>query len=396
MNHLYKTPFGEFKLKRIPDNDINLQAWNSADTYLLNHLAEQLKTRSLDLEKARILILNDAFGALTVSMAPFGCDSYSDSFIAHEAIVQNVNENCPEYLENVNLLKSTDVFVHNYDVILFKTVKTQAFFTDEILKLAPHIKDDALILGASMAKNLQKPTLELLNQVVGKTEASLTWKKARLIHVQVDPSQISNSQSNSQQKPFIQSDVTYQLDVDLLDKGNEVIHNLANVFSRNKLDIGSRFFLQHFPSLKRSYKNIIDLGCGNGVLALKAAQRFPDAQISCIDESYMAVASARLTLEENLTGENYHNFIAANGLTGIKGSADLILCNPPFHQGHVVGDAIAWQMFRQSKKVLERGGELWVVGNRHLAYHLKLKNLFGNQKLIASNNKFVILKAVKI
>ncbi|MDX2503013.1 MAG: methyltransferase, partial [Gammaproteobacteria bacterium] len=34
-------------------------------------------------------------------------------------------------------------------------------------------------------------------------------------------------------------------------------------------------------------------------------------------------------------------------------------------------------------------------GNRHLGYHLKLKKIFGNQKLIAANNKFVILKAIK-
>ena len=47
MSDQFTTPFGDFNLKRIPDNDKNLFAWNSADRYLLNHflirhLVEQL------------------------------------------------------------------------------------------------------------------------------------------------------------------------------------------------------------------------------------------------------------------------------------------------------------------------------------------------------------------
>jgi 16S rRNA G1207 methylase RsmC len=45
--------------------------------------------------------------------------------------------------------------------------------------------------------------------------------------------------------------------------------------------------------------------------------------------------------------------------------------------------------------VLPQGGELWIVGNRHLDYHNKLKRLFANAQVVASNSKFVILKAIK-
>ena len=50
-------------------------------------------------------------------------------------------------------------------------------------------------------------------------------------------------------------------------------------------------------------------------------------------------------------------------------------------------------MFRQSLKVLRPGGELWVIGNRHLGYQKTLKKIFGNSELIATNAKFVILRA---
>jgi 16S rRNA G1207 methylase RsmC len=75
--------------------------------------------------------------------------------------------------------------------------------------------------------------------------------------------------------------------------------------------------------------------------------------------------------------------------------AQVILCNPPFHQQQILSDHIAWQMFTDAFKALHTYGELRVVANRHLGYHEKLKRLFGGAKVIASNAKFVILSAIK-
>jgi 16S rRNA (guanine1207-N2)-methyltransferase len=52
-------------------------------------------------------------------------------------------------------------------------------------------------------------------------------------------------------------------------------------------------------------------------------------------------------------------------------------------------------MFTGSRAALRPGGELWVVGNRHLGYHVKLKRVFGNCDVVASNPKFVVLRAVR-
>lgn len=400
MNQHYETPFGDFNLKRVPDTDKNLQAWNSADLYILKQLYEWVQSGKLNLKRAKILILNDAFGALSLPMSQFTCDSYSDSFISHDTTVLNIKNNCPENIEKINLLKSTDLLENKYDLVLFKEVKNQIFLKDEMHELAQCLNPGALILGGIMAKNLQKNTLEMISQAVGPAQASLTWKKAKLIfvdHVVVKPNHENSGfdKAVSVSPVHEKNIVNYQLV-----NSSEILYSLANVFSRKKLDIGTRFFLDHFPTDKY-YKKIIDLGCGNGVLSLKAAQMYPKASITCIDESYMAVASAKMTMEANLNADDYDiKYIAANALTGYvqthdNNKADLILCNPPFHQQYVVGDAIAWQMFKQSKQVLERGGELWIVGNRHLGYHLKLQKIFGNHKIIATNNKFVIIKAVK-
>jgi 16S rRNA (guanine1207-N2)-methyltransferase len=142
--------------------------------------------------------------------------------------------------------------------------------------------------------------------------------------------------------------------------------------------------------------HIADLGCGNGLLGLVAKRLQPAAALYFFDESYQAVAAA----EENYSRNNLSSqepaalFSVDDGFSHYEGELfDLILCNPPFHQGHVIGDQIAWQMFTQSKRQLRPGGELWIVGNRHLNYHIKLKRIFGNCRQIAANPRFVVLSA---
>jgi 16S rRNA (guanine1207-N2)-methyltransferase len=111
----------------------------------------------------------------------------------------------------------------------------------------------------------------------------------------------------------------------------------------------------------------------------------------------MALASARENFREAFGPDRAATFVLGDGLTDlVSDSAELVLCNPPFHQQSVVGDFIAQRMFRDAKRVLQKGGELWIVGNRHLGYHNALKQLFGNVTLIDSNKKFVILKSRKV
>jgi 16S rRNA (guanine1207-N2)-methyltransferase len=170
--------------------------------------------------------------------------------------------------------------------------------------------------------------------------------------------------------------------------------NHANVFCREDLDIGTRAFLPHLPK-HLSRMRVADLGCGNGVLGIAYALGSPQAELTLVDESYMAVQSA----EENwrtALGERPVHIRADDGLAGqAPESLDLVLCNPPFHQQQVVGDFLAWRMFQQAKAALVTGGELWIVGNRHLGYHAKLKRMFRGVEQVAATPKFVVLKAIK-
>lgn len=382
---ILKVPQGEFQLSRYPKNKKELlRAWDAADEYLLNYLHEEFDAQEPD-KKLNILIVNDGLGALTTPLINNNITVWTDSYLSQQGIKQNLINNALTS-DTLKILNSIETPDGEFDVVLIKIPKTLALLEDQLIRIKSIVSTETKIIAAGMAKSIHTSTLKLFEKHIGSTKTSLAKKKARLVFSEYDAELIPVK--NPYPKRYILEGTTH------------TILNHANVFSRESLDIGTRFFLKHLPE-SESYHKIIDLGCGNGIVGLIAAEKNPEAEITFLDESFMAVQSAKENFEaafdSTLKEQRKATFETNDCLTGIeKNSADLILNNPPFHQNNAVGDEVAWNMFKRSKDVLKQKGELWVIGNRHLAYHIKLKKLFGNCETIASNKKFVILKSVKM
>ena len=364
------------ELERIPANR-NLQAWDAADLYLLKHIEEN---RLLNPD-SQILILNDQFGAIAVTLADYRPVMVNDSYLSRLALHQNLELN-HRAVDQVCFCNGLSMPASIFDLILIKIPKSLALLEHQLYELQSLPGEQTTIVAAGMSRHVHKSTLALFEKILGPTSTTLAWKKARLILVEPDPG-IEKGQS-----PYPDSFV--------LDVGQDiVISNHASLFSRDRLDAGTRLLIEHMP-VSDNYRDIIDLGCGNGILGLVAALFNPEAALLFADESYMAVDSARQNFNTAFGDRRLAEFRATNCLQDVASeSADLVLNNPPFHQQSSIGDAIAWQMFIDARRVLRTGGELRVVGNRHLAYHTKLKKIFGNCEQLASNGKYVILKALK-
>ncbi len=372
-----KAPQGGFVLERLPKrpNEL-LRAWDAADEYLLGYLAEH----ALPALGMKVVIVNDSFGALAVALHACLPVAISDSYLSQQAIRDNLKINGLAD-SSVQLQDSLAVSSGHIDVLLIKAPKTLALLEYQLQYLRPRLNESSHILVAGMIKALPASVWRLLEQYLGPTSTSLAQKKARLITVKWQ---------GGIKVPDNRYPVHYQLE-----NSPYQISNHANVFSRDSLDIGTRFFLQHLPALSEP-SDIIDLGCGNGVVGLMVASRNPKANICFIDESFMAVASAEDNFRRAFGNARDAHFLVADGLTVTpEHSADMIFCNPPFHQQQAIGGQIATAMFNGATRVLRKKGQLWVIGNRHLNYHLPLKKLFGNVAIVASNDKFVIYRSTQ-
>lgn len=378
----FSVPGVELELHRYPASQVsNLQAWDAADEHLLQQLDEQLSDQSLA-PNANIAIINDGFGALTCALQRMVPEATlyieTDAKTSQLGTLENLQRN--ELSDaNIHWLNSRENLPQLPAIVLMKLPKNLTYFAHQLIRLSQVLPAGTPILIGAKAKLINQSLLALIAQHLGPASASLAWKKTRVIRATADGN--ARSLPAPQHWPVPE----YQLQ----------ISNLANVFAANKLDIGARIMLDNMP--EGDYRQVIDLGCGNGILGLRAAQLYPHANIHFIDDSEMAIASTRDNWQQNQLCPGHGHFHWDDCLTHLEAgiSADLVLCNPPFHQGEAITDHIAWQMFVDARKRLQSGGMLQVVGNRHLGYHVKLKRLFGNCRTAASNGKFVILQAIK-
>ncbi|MFJ8110924.1 methyltransferase [Streptomyces sp. NPDC096132] len=374
------TPWGEVALARFPEDPRDrLRAWDASDAYLLDHLAEQDVPLS-----GTVVVLGDRWGALATALAAHGPVQITDSWLGQEATRANLARAGVE-TGSVRLLTTQDPVPERVDVLLVRVPKSLALLEDQLLRLAPAVHPGTVVIGTGMVKEIHTSTLKLFERILGPTRTSLARQKARLIFCTPAP---------ALSRPANPWPYSYDLPGDVGALSGRPVVNHAGVFCAERLDIGTRFFLKHLPTTHGT-RRVVDLGCGNGIVGTAVALANPEAEVLFTDESFQAVASAEATYKANGV-PGHAEFRVGDGLTGVPdGSVDVVLNNPPFHSHQATTDATAWRMFTGARRVLRPGGELWVVGNRHLGYHVRLKRLFGNCETVAGDPKFVVLRAVR-
>lgn len=366
---------GEYELFRFPklQHDKSLQAWDSADELVVEHIANELPTASL-------AILDDMFGAISIGLKNQSPIVITDSYVSKQAIAQNCQHNNlsqPTIIDSLAPLPKADCYV-------LKLGKNLAYTQYHMQRLA-NLDHDFLIIATGKVNLINKNLITKFEHLFSNVHTSLAKKKSRLLFASKQGKLNTNLPAPKELK-------WPELKVSMF--------NHANVFSKDQIDIGGRFLAENLPLLKAGQK-VVDLGCGNGLLSLAVCAQMKQSNTRCqlllSDESFMAVNSAQYNIEHNFPENLVEcHYVQDNCLNQQPdNSADVILCNPPFHQQNTITDHIAKQMFDDAHRVLMCDGELYVVANRHLPYQQHLKKLFGGFKVLAQNQKFIIYQCLK-
>ncbi len=385
-------PQGRFTLTRPTGGRTALRAWDAADELLLQRVAD------LDVSPgATTVIVGDSHGALSIALAELAPTVVVDRHSSSRAIASNATANGVDPA-NLHVVDALTAPPERIDVALIRPARTLAMLEHQLRSLAPSLHSGSVVVSSSMVKHLHTSILEVFERVLGPTTTSLAHRRARLVNTVVSGDRPSDDEPSM---PWDWPRFTQ------IEPGPLQLCWMPGVFSAGKLDRGTSLLLAHLPEIEPG-DSVVDLGCGNGVLGLVAAIDQPDAAVTLVDDSSMAVAAARGTFDANgassrvVWGDGLFDWApdedgdlgGSDGFGAAEGSADVVLCNPPFHDDHALVDAAAWKMFSESRRALRSGGEMWVVGNRHLGYHVKLRRLFGNVDVVSSDPKFVVLRSV--
>ncbi|HHU4048838.1 TPA: 16S rRNA (guanine(1207)-N(2))-methyltransferase RsmC [Enterobacter cloacae] len=167
------------------------------------------------------------------------------------------------------------------------------------------------------------------------------------------------------------------------------IKTLPGVFSRDGLDVGSKLLLSTLTPHTKG--KVLDVGCGAGVLATVLASHSPKVRLTLCDVSAPAVEASRATLAANgFEGDVF----ASNVFSDVTGRFDMIISNPPFHDGIETSLEAAQTLIRGAVRHLNSGGELRIVANAFLPYPKVLDETFGFHEVIAQTGRFKVYRTV--
>lgn len=165
-------------------------------------------------------------------------------------------------------------------------------------------------------------------------------------------------------------------------------------FAAGKLDPGTRQLLQALGEPDwLSGRDVLDLGCGYGLLAVLAAAA--GARSTGVDDDLAAVRSTvlnadRLGLQASV--QVLHSDLDS-GLADAQ-QFDTVLMNPPFHVGRGVRLDLPRAFIQAARRRLRPGGELWLVANRALPYEPLFAD-WSRQELLRDEAGFKVLRAVR-
>jgi 16S rRNA (guanine1207-N2)-methyltransferase len=128
----------------------------------------------------------------------------------------------------------------------------------------------------------------------------------------------------------------------------------SGVFSRGRVDFGSRLLASSLPALRG---RVLDIGCGYGFIGLAAKLMNPHADVVLCDINRRALSLAR----ENAKRLGVHaEILESDGYSDIPGKFDAIVTNPPVR----AGKAVYYPWFDGAPERLNPGGALFIVLQR--------------------------------
>ncbi|MGI9276386.1 MAG: methyltransferase [Endozoicomonas sp.] len=169
------------------------------------------------------------------------------------------------------------------------------------------------------------------------------------------------------------------------------LFSLPGVFSHGRVDQGTQVLLDTFDH--KPSGRVLDFGCGAGVISAYLGLESSGSRFTLVDCDALALESARRTMAANSI--DLFETIASDGLSEVSGQFDLIVSNPPFHQGIKTHYAVTEQFLEQSADLLVKGGELRIVANSFLRYDPIIVKTFGYCQTLVTRNGFSVYQARK-
>lgn len=386
-------------LSRDPDFDApELQAWDATDEYLLD--VAFAPDSGIEAAPApapgELVVIGDRHGALTLGAAALGATgirTHQDALLGERALAANVERLRGKGLEvTYSSLPLGEALLKGARRVLLQLPRGLDALDEIAWSIARWAAPDVRVFAGGRVKHMTLAQNEVLGRYFGEVRAGRAHRKSRIITASA-PRELADAGSAPYPTWGEDSELPFAL----------AAHGAT--FGGPTLDHGSRLLLSTLRDTNKgdaqsAPARVVDLGCGNGSLAVGAATAWPEARVIATDQSAAAVAATEATAERAgvLSARGHETpgvtVFRADATEAVPdGWADLIILNPPFHTGSTVHAGVAHRLIRACRRALTPGGELRVVFNSHLRYRPLIEREIGPVAQQARDRTFTVLSA---
>ena len=165
-----------------------------------------------------------------------------------------------------------------------------------------------------------------------------------------------------------------------------------SIFSKNKIDDGTRALLEAIDKKEQLFGHGLDIGCGLGVIAITLIKRF-GVTFDMIDINETAVKLSRENLQLNNVQKNA-KVLVSNGFENLEEMYDFIVTNPPIK----TGKKLLFQLITDAYSHMNNNAPIILVirkdhGMESLKKHMV--SVINNCEIIDRNKGYYILKSIK-
>ncbi len=163
------------------------------------------------------------------------------------------------------------------------------------------------------------------------------------------------------------------------------------IFGWNKIDRGSALLIEKLPdflaTLDYPVETVLDLGCGYGYLSVMASELLP-ARYLASDNN---IASVDLC-QKNFQRLNVRGCVSVGDCaSNIDEQVDLIICNPPFHQGFDVELALTKHFLQACRQHLKKSRHAFFVVNSFVPLEKKATAYFARVEVFYRSSQFKLV-----
>lgn len=217
-----------------------------------------------------------------------------------------------------------------------------------------------------------------MEPLLGSVETVATGKRCRVLSARWDP-------GTPRDEP-LHGSLSAWRSVSRIDLGGgeEEWVSYPGTFAGDRLDPGTGLLLRNLPPPDGGAR-VLDYGAGTGVLAAAVVRAVPGVRLVLVEPDALARAAA----SENLPEARF----ASVTEWPAAGPFDLVVSNPPYHEGKAESLDLIEALVRGAARCLAPGGEMRVVVQRRLPVGRMLEGAFARVDVVADEGPYRVWTA---